>query len=165
MYKTTTKLRAYENPMTPKPLNTLMLQPILYTSACLEAIEEMWCLNKHKAAIKFSLPSSRETYKDTLQRTKHPSNRRWIDNWCENNINICRYKISPHKEANIHLETIKRGIRKPLNNIMLLTTKANYILSNKTVPDKLTLRRSIPSAYLLTSNSTNRALTLHISIT
>ena len=33
MYKTTTKLRAYENPMTPKLLNVPMLQSILYTSA------------------------------------------------------------------------------------------------------------------------------------
>ena len=48
---------------------------------------------------------------------------------------------------------------------MPLTTKADCILTNKTVPDKLTLGRSILSAYLLTSNSTNRALNLHISIT
>ena len=34
MYKATMKLRAYENSTTPKLLNTPMLQPILYTSAC-----------------------------------------------------------------------------------------------------------------------------------
>ena len=36
MHKTTMKLRAYENPTTPKRLNAPMLQPILYTSACLK---------------------------------------------------------------------------------------------------------------------------------
>ena len=72
-----------------------------------KAIEEIWHPNKHKVTVKFSLPSSREMNRDMLQRTKHSSNRRWIDNWCENNINICRYKISPHEEANIHLEIIK----------------------------------------------------------
>ena len=39
MYKTTMKLRAYENPTTPKLLNAPMLQPILYTSACLKPLK------------------------------------------------------------------------------------------------------------------------------
>ena len=39
MYKTTTKQRAYENPTTPKLLNAPMLQPILYTSACLKPLK------------------------------------------------------------------------------------------------------------------------------
>ena len=39
MYKTTSKLRAYKNPMTPKLLNAPMLQPILYTSACVKPLK------------------------------------------------------------------------------------------------------------------------------
>ena len=39
MCKTTTEQRAYENPMTPKLLNAQMLQPILYTSACLKPLK------------------------------------------------------------------------------------------------------------------------------
>ena len=39
MYKTTMKLRAYKNPTIPKLLNTPMLQPILYTSACLKPLK------------------------------------------------------------------------------------------------------------------------------
>ena len=52
MYKTTTKLRAYENPTTPKLLNAPMLQPILYTSACPKP------LKTHDAPIHMKLPTS-----------------------------------------------------------------------------------------------------------
>ena len=52
MYKTITKLRAYENPMTPKLLNALMPQPILYTSACPKP------LKRCDAPISMKLPSS-----------------------------------------------------------------------------------------------------------
>ena len=72
-----------------------------------KAIEEMWHPNKHEVTGRFSLPFSGETNRDMLQRTNWPSNRRWIDNRCENNIHIHRYKISPHKEPTIHLETEK----------------------------------------------------------
>ena len=52
MYKSSTKLRAYENPMTPKLLNAPMLQPILYTSACPKP------LKRHDAPISTKLPSN-----------------------------------------------------------------------------------------------------------
>ena len=52
MCKTTTKLRAYKNPMTPILLNTPMLQPILYTSACLKP------LKRCDAPISMKLPSN-----------------------------------------------------------------------------------------------------------
>ena len=52
MYKTTTKLRAYENPMTPKLLNAPMLQPILYTSAHPKP------LKRRDAPINMKLPSN-----------------------------------------------------------------------------------------------------------
>ena len=52
MYKTTTKLKAYENPTTPKLLNALMLQPILYTSAHLKP------LKRHDTPISMMLQSN-----------------------------------------------------------------------------------------------------------
>ena len=46
------KLRAYKNPTAPKLLNTLMLQIILYTSACLKP------LKRCDAPINMKLPSN-----------------------------------------------------------------------------------------------------------
>ena len=52
MCRTTMKLRAYKNPTTPKFLNALMLQPILYTSAHPKP------LKRHDAPINTKLPTN-----------------------------------------------------------------------------------------------------------
>ena len=52
MYKTTMKLRVYENPTTPKLLHAPMLLPILYTSAHPKP------LKRHDAPISMKLPSN-----------------------------------------------------------------------------------------------------------
>ena len=80
MFKPTLKLRTYENPMTPKLLDTLqkalMLLPILYTTACLKP------LKRCDAPINMKLPSkspyhpAEKQLKTPFREQKLPSNKR-----------------------------------------------------------------------------------------
>ena len=65
MYKTTTKLRAYKTPTTPKLLNAPMLQPILYTSACLKPLKRCDTL------ISMKLPTNSPYHSVEKQIEKH----------------------------------------------------------------------------------------------
>ena len=121
-----------------KPYNTKTSQHSDTSTNSLYLSMSMKPLKRHdapvsmKLPVRFSLPFSGETNRDTLQRTNWSFlHGRWIDNRCGNNINICRYKISPCKEAIIHLEIDKKGYWKTIKQYyMLLTTKTRLNINH-----------------------------------